>query len=68
MPDGPLSLRAEAVDAAGNIGVTTRAVTVAIDTVAPVVALTNPLSGAKVSGTISVTASAGGTTRTSWYN
>ena len=58
LSDGPLNLRAEAIDAAGNKGVLTRSVTVGNDTVAPVVAITNPLAGSKVSGTISVTASA----------
>jgi len=58
--DGSVSLTARAYDAAGNYTTSTRSVTVAnvVDSVAPTVSITNPGSGAKVTGNVSVKASA----------
>ncbi len=62
--DGSHTLRAEARDAAGNVG-TSAPVTVivgsdaaAADATAPTVSITSPAGGAQVAGTVAVTASA----------
>ena len=58
--NGTHSLTAVARDAAGNVA-TSAAITVTVnnaDTVAPTVSFTNPASGATVSGTVAVSASA----------
>ena len=62
-PNGMVNLTAVAVDAAGNAATSaTVAVNVAnvvvVDTVAPVVAITSPTSGATVSGTVAIRVSA----------
>jgi thermitase len=57
--DGPLSLQARAYDAAGNsASSSTVTVTVANDTVPPVVAILNPAAGSTVSGTVPINVSA----------
>jgi hypothetical protein len=58
-PDGNLNLQAKAYDAAGNAASSsTVTVTVANDTVAPTVSITNPAAGSTVSGTVAVSISA----------
>jgi len=59
VPDGPYTLAAVAVDAAGNQARAERTVTV--DNTPPTTSLTSPLPGATVSGTVAVTAAAGDT-------
>jgi len=57
--NGSHTLVAKAYDAAGNVGTSpTVSVTVRNDTTAPVASVTSPASGATVSGTVSVAASA----------
>jgi len=68
---GSYTLTARAYDAAGNVG-ESGAVTVTVvnDTTAPTVALTSPSSGATLSGTVAVTASASdnvGVSRVEFY-
>lgn len=57
-PDGPLSLAAEADDAAGNFGLASLTVGVANDAIAPVVQFVNPVGGATVTGTVGVSVGA----------
>ncbi|WP_345794073.1 S8 family serine peptidase [Thauera sp. JM12B12] len=65
-PDGTATLTARAYDAAGNFTAKSLSVTVAnssakttaADTVAPVAAITNPVGGGRVNGTVSVNGSA----------
>jgi hypothetical protein len=57
--DGSATLVAKGYDSAGNAGTSKSvAVTIANDTVAPVVTMQSPSSGSTVTGTVSVTASA----------
>lgn len=58
--DGAATLRVYAYDAAGNYSSATTSVTVAntADTTAPAASIKNPVNGAKVSGTVGITASA----------
>jgi subtilisin family serine protease len=58
LPDGPVTLVAKAVDAAGNATSTQIAVTVANDKTPPVAQILSPGAGSAVSGTVSVNASA----------
>lgn len=63
LPNGMASLTAVAYDAAGNSASSSTvsvnvANAVAADTVAPVVAIANPVNGSKVSGIVAITASA----------
>ena len=58
LPDGALTLGAEAYDAAGNYGLASLAVRVANDVVAPVVQFANPVAGSTVTGTVNVAVSA----------
>jgi hypothetical protein len=58
LPDGQLALEARAVDAAGNVGSTKTTVTVGNDSVAPTVTISNPQSGAMISGATTIAASA----------
>jgi len=75
VPDGTHKIFVKAADAAGNWGTSASiAVTVANtagpDTAAPTVSITAPASGAKVSGTVTVAASADdnvGVTQAKWY-
>ena len=65
-PDGAATLTARAYDAAGNFTTKSLSLTVAnssaktttADTVAPVAAITNPVGGGRVNGTVSVSGSA----------
>lgn len=62
VPNGTHTIRAMARDAAGNTG-SSSTVTITVnnavaDTTAPTVAITAPTAGAKVSGTVTITASA----------
>ena len=57
--DGATTLQAKAADGAGNVGASTAiTVNIANDTVAPVATIQSPIDGSKVSGTVSVSASA----------
>lgn len=56
--DGALTFTARAFDAAGNYASNSVSVTVANDTKAPVVAVSNPVSGSTVSGAVVIAASA----------
>ena len=58
VPNGAHNVTAVARDAAGNTSTSQRTVTVSNDKTAPVVGLTNPASGATVSGAVSVAATA----------
>ena len=59
LPDGNATLIAKAFDTAGNAGTSASVVvTIANDTIAPVVTLQNPVSGSTVSGTVNVSATA----------
>src|SRR5215471_17665427 len=59
LPDGSATLQAKAYDAAGNLGTSSSvAVTVANNTVAPTVTISNPASGATVSGSVAISVSA----------
>ena len=58
VPNGAHNVTAVARDAAGNTSSSLRSVTVSNDTTAPTVGLTNPASGATVSGAVSVAATA----------
>jgi subtilisin family serine protease len=63
-PDGTVTLLARGYDAAGNYASSENvSVTVGNDTVLPTVAIGNPVNGATVSGTVSVTASAADNTK-----
>jgi hypothetical protein len=55
-PNGPVTLTARAYDAAGNVG--TASVSFTADRIQPAVSITAPASGATVSGTVIVSASA----------
>jgi hypothetical protein len=56
---GAYTLQAKAYDAAGNVGLSSGiSVTVMKDTTAPTVAMTAPVNGATISGTVALTASA----------
>jgi hypothetical protein len=60
IPDGAATLTAKAYDAAGNSAVSAaKSVTVANDKTAPVLAITSPADGAKVSGNVTITTSVG---------
>jgi hypothetical protein len=66
LADGPAALQAKAYDGAGNQGNSANvAVTVANDTIAPTVRLSNPTDGSVVSGTVYVTVSASDNNRVS---
>lgn len=56
---GGYTLMAKAYDAAGNVGQTTASVTVANDSVPPVIAVIAPANNAVLSGTVSINAGAG---------
>jgi len=57
--DGPATLVAKAVDAAGNVGTSgSVGVTVANDTTPPTPTISNPTNGAVLSGTVTVSATA----------
>jgi hypothetical protein len=58
VPNGAHNVTAVARDAAGNTSSSLRSVTVSNDKTAPTVGLTNPASGATVSGAVSVAATA----------
>jgi len=59
LPDGSATLQAKAYDAAGNLGTSSSvSVTVANNTVPPTVTIGNPVSGAVVSGSVSISVSA----------
>lgn len=60
LPDGAATLTAYAYDAAGNYTGASRGVTVsnAVDTIVPTATITNPTSGTKVTGTVTIGASA----------
>lgn len=59
LPDGATSLTAKAKDSVGNVGTSSAVnVTIANDTIAPTVSISNPTAGAAVTGTVTVTASA----------
>jgi len=56
LADGSKQLQAKSYDAAGNVGTSSSvAVTVANDTVAPTVTITNPANGSTVSGDMAIT-------------
>ncbi|MDY7227760.1 Ig-like domain-containing protein [Hyalangium rubrum] len=57
-PNGPRTITAKAYDSVGNIGIAERTVTVDNDLTAPTVALTAPGSGATLTGTVNLTATA----------
>ena len=57
--DGDVALQSKAYDVAGNVGTSASVtVTVANDTQPPVVKISNPVSGSKVSGTVAISVSA----------
>ena len=58
LANGPHTLVARAVDVAGNTSTTSVAVTVFNDTTPPAIVIASPLSGATLSGTITVVAEA----------
>jgi hypothetical protein len=58
LSNGAHSITATATDAAGNVSPPSGALSVTIDTTRPTVAITSPMSGDEVSGTITVTADA----------
>src|SRR5207249_1249588 len=58
LANGPHTLVARAVDVAGNTSTTSVAVTVLNDTTPPAIVIASPLSGATLSGTITVVAEA----------
>jgi len=58
LTDGPQTLKATAYDAAGNVTSASISVTVGNDTTAPTVSISNPTTGAKVSGSVGITVGA----------
>jgi hypothetical protein len=59
MTDGSATLQAKAYDAAGNYTLSAAlSVTIANDSTAPVVSIASPVSGARVNGTVSISATA----------
>jgi len=56
--NGTLALSAKAYDAAGNVSEVKKAITIALDTVAPTVSLTSSMSPVKLPGAITLTATA----------
>jgi len=56
--NGNYTLTAKAYDAAGNVGLSSRSVTVFNDTIAPTVTIAAPIAGSKLSGTVSVSVNA----------
>ena len=58
VPNGTHNVTAVARDASGNTSSSLRSVTVSNDTISPTVGLTNPASGATVSGAVSIAANA----------
>jgi hypothetical protein len=59
LPDGSVTLQAKAYDAGGNLGTSSSvSVTVANNTVPPTVTISNPASGAVVSGSVAISVSA----------
>jgi hypothetical protein len=68
---GTYTLMAKAFDAAGNVGQSSRTVTVVNDIIAPTVALTSPANNSSLSGTVTISSSASdnvGVTNVEFYS